>query len=78
MLTMSVQICYFCTDKYKRGCKKILSNENKKGCTKDIRLQFRFDKTTVKQLDECAKAKNTTRSEIVRQGIKKIHSELKK
>ena len=54
-----------------------MSNDKKKN-VKDTRLQFRFDNETLNQLDECAKIKATNRSEIVRQGIKKIHSELKK
>lgn len=32
-------------------------------------LQVRLDDKTLEMLDECAKAKNTTRSEIVREGI---------
>lgn len=45
---------------------------------KNIRLQFRFDNETVEQLDECVKIEQTNRSEIVRKGIKEIHSKLKK
>lgn len=55
-----------------------MSNKDKKKNVKDTRLQFRFDSETLAQLDESAKIKNTTRSEIVRTGIKKVHSELKK
>lgn len=54
-----------------------MSNDKKKN-VKNTRLQFRFDNETLNQLDECARVKETNRSEIVRQGIKKIHSELKK
>lgn len=53
-----------------------MSSTDKKECKKNTRLQFRFDDETLKQLNECAKKKKTTRSEVVRQGIKKIHSEL--
>lgn len=55
-----------------------MSNKKEKECKKSTRLQFRFDDETLKQLDECTEIQKTTRSEVVRQGIKKIHSELKK
>mgnify|MGYP002522501262 CR=1 FL=1 len=45
---------------------------------KDTMLRVRLDNKTLLMLDECAEKKQTSRSEIVRNGIKKIHSELKK
>lgn len=48
--------------------------ENKK----NFMLRVRLDNKTLNKLDECANIKNTTRSEIVRQGIEKIHEQEKK
>lgn len=45
---------------------------------KDFMLRVRLDEETLKQLDECCEAKNLSRSELVRQGIKEQHSQLKK
>ena len=42
---------------------------------KDIKLQIRVDKNTLKELDECAKHDNSNRSEIVRKGIKLVKSQ---
>jgi predicted transcriptional regulator len=42
------------------------------------RIYIRVDKATKKLLDECVKTLNTTRSEIVRKGIEKVHYDLKK
>ena len=44
---------------------------------KDTRIQIRIDKETLSTLDECAEKQNTTRSEIVRQGIEEVHKKLK-
>lgn len=35
-----------------------------------------MDAVTVKQLDECCEMLKTTRSDVMRSGIKKIHEEL--
>ncbi|MBD5143290.1 MAG: CopG family transcriptional regulator [Ruminococcus sp.] len=45
---------------------------------KDTRIQVRLDKETLKKLDECAKEKNTTRSEVIREGIDLVNDELQK
>ena len=45
---------------------------------KDTRIQVRLDKETLKKLDECAKEKNTTRSEVIREGIVLVNGKLKK
>ena len=37
---------------------------------KDYMLRVRMDQETLQQLDECCEAKNLSRSEIVRKGIK--------
>ena len=42
------------------------------------RLYLRVDEKTKALLDECTKALKTTRSEIVRKGIEKVHDDLKK
>ena len=39
---------------------------------KDTRIQIRLDKETLDKLDECAKKRQTTRSDIVRQGIELV------
>lgn len=49
-------------------------SENPKSKT----LRIRVDMTTLEKLDECSKALNTTRSDIVRKGIENIHEDLKK
>lgn len=45
---------------------------------KDFLLQVRIDEETKQQLDQCVKERGTTRSEVVREGIKKIAEETKK
>lgn len=42
------------------------------------RLYLRVDEKTKILLDECTEVLNTTRSEIIRKGIVKVHDELKK
>ena len=42
------------------------------------RLYLRVDSKTKTMLDECTDILNTTRSEIVRKGIEKVHDDLKK
>jgi len=41
------------------------------------RLYLRVDDKTKTMLDECTAILKTTRSEIVRKGIKKVHDDLK-
>ena len=48
--------------------------DNPKGNFVGVRL----DDETIRKLDECAKQQKTSRSEIVRQGIEKIHKGMKK
>lgn len=43
---------------------------------KNIMIRVRMDEETVKTMDECAKQLNTTRSEIIRTGIKKVYADL--
>lgn len=45
---------------------------------KDTRIQIRLDKETLEKLDKCAEKKNTTRSEVIREGIDLVNEELKK
>ena len=45
---------------------------------KDYMLRVRMDAATLKQLDECCKEKGSTRSEIVRDGIKEQYQKIKK
>ena len=45
---------------------------------KNIMIRVRMDEETVKTMDECAKQLNTTRSEIIRTGIKKVYADIKK
>ena len=40
------------------------------------RIYLRVDKETKMMLDKCTDTLKTTRSEIVRQGIKKVHDDL--
>ena len=41
-------------------------------------LRVRLDQETLEQLDECCKAQQLSRSEIVRNGIKEQHGRIKK
>ncbi len=43
---------------------------------KDERLQIRVSKDTITELDECVRLDNSSRSEIVRKGIKLVKAEL--
>lgn len=45
---------------------------------KDYMLRVRMDEETLKQLDECCKAENLLRSEVVRKGIKDQYAKIKK
>ena len=45
---------------------------------KDYMLRVRMDEETLKQLDECCKAENLSRSEVVRKGIKEQYAKIKK
>lgn len=44
----------------------------------DTMLRVRVDKITLEKLDDSAKELNTSRSEIIRKGIHRIHDDLKK
>lgn len=45
---------------------------------KDISLRIRLDKQTDDKLKECSESLKVTKSEVVRQGIARIHGDLKK
>lgn len=45
---------------------------------KDFMLRVRLDTEIVEQLDECCKKEETTRSEIVRRGIREQYAKIKK
>lgn len=45
---------------------------------KNTMLHFRMDDKTIEQLNHCAGSLKITRSEVVRQGIKRIYEEIKK
>lgn len=45
---------------------------------KDYMLRVRMDEQTLQQLDECCKADNLSRSEVVRRGIQEQYDKLKK
>ena len=45
---------------------------------KDYMLRVRMDSETLMMLDACCKKQNTSRSEIVRRGIKVLYEEQKK
>lgn len=51
---------------------------NKVRKNKNYMLRVRMDNETLNKLDECAQKEKTTRSEVVRQGIEKIHEQIKK
>ena len=45
---------------------------------KNLRLQIRVDEQTLAELDECVKRDNSTRSDVVRKGIKLVKGEQEK
>ncbi len=45
---------------------------------KRIRFRVRLDDATMAKLDECAEALQTSRSDIIRNGIEEAHERLKK
>ena len=45
---------------------------------KDMTIKIRADAETIEKIDKCKEALNTTRSDIVRQGIDRIYDDLKK
>lgn len=45
---------------------------------KDTMIRVRMDAETVKVLEECAEMLNTTRSEVIRTGIRQVHANIKK
>ncbi len=45
---------------------------------KTVRIGVRLDSETVRKLDEATEIKQTTRSEIVREGIEKVFEDVKK
>lgn len=44
----------------------------------DTMLRVRVDKITLEKLEDSAKELNTSRSEVIRKGIHRIHDDLKK
>lgn len=44
---------------------------------KDTMIRVRMDKETVKKLDDCVEKLNSNRSSVIREGINKLHKELK-
>ena len=45
---------------------------------KEISLKVRLDKDTSAKLDECVQEMEVSKAEVVRQGIHKMHDDLKK
>lgn len=45
---------------------------------KNTMIRVRMDNETVKIMDECAEILNTTRSEVIRTGIRKVYADIKK
>lgn len=45
---------------------------------KDTRIQIRLDKDTLEKLDRCAEEKQTTRSDVIREGIGLVEEQLEK
>lgn len=43
---------------------------------KNIQLKIRADEQTIIELDYCCKAKNMTRSDVIRLGIKRVKDEV--
>lgn len=45
---------------------------------KDTMIRVRMDKETVEKLEKCAKALDTSKSEVIRRGIDRIAEEIQK
>lgn len=45
---------------------------------KDTTVRARMDAETVEQLDKCCEALETTRSDVIRKGIKKVYNDVSK
>ena len=43
---------------------------------KNTMIKFRVDAETVQKLKECSKKLNVSQSEVLRQGVRKIHDDL--
>lgn len=43
---------------------------------KDITIKIRFDKETSEILEDCSKQMGVSRAEVVRRGVRKMHSDL--
>ncbi|OJU10761.1 MAG: CopG family transcriptional regulator [Clostridiales bacterium 43-6] len=41
-------------------------------------IKFRIDEETIQKLDECSKKLNISKSEVLRNGVHRIHGDLKK
>lgn len=48
----------------------------KKENPKKVLLQIRIDEATAEDINFCAEKLNTTKSDVVRKGVKKVRSEL--
>lgn len=46
--------------------------------SKHTMFRVRLDDKSIEKLDKCAEKLNTTRSDVVRKGIEKIHADLDK
>ena len=46
--------------------------------SKHTMFRVRLDDNSMEKLDECAEKLNTTRSDVVRKGIEKVHGDLNK
>lgn len=55
-----------------------MSPRTKSDNPKDTMIRVRMDKATVEKLEECAKALDTTKSEVIRIGIDKVLKDIKK
>lgn len=45
---------------------------------KDISLKVRLDKETDKKLDDCVRAMEVSKAEVIRRGVHKVHDDLEK
>lgn len=45
---------------------------------KDTTMKIRFDKDSLKMLEECSEQMKISRAEVVRRGVRKMHEDLKK
>lgn len=75
LLTLSVQLYYYTNVRTLKGVKII---STKKKSAKTNRVEVRLSDETLNDLNYCANELNTTKTNVIEQGIKKVKADIKK